>query len=263
MNVGIDEFRAYILLRNSALSSEDKKRLIVESSGSLDYYRDVVSNLKLLGSKFFQEVHAGKVAGGRTKTYEANAQETMGGDFVPEDAALQAEDRNEEGLIEQLANEGDEDAALILEYEQSMLDAIQDDADLALSTTTYAEATKRLSDRFKNRGFWPSSGTKGKSRGKGWEKGKKGYSGNRNPGNRKTLQQGIIGSSCRLCGRRGHWKAECPDRGRSSETNTATAPTLVTLEEGIDALPLEFLELPEEPIAPAPVLSSFSCFLAL
>ena len=95
MKVGIDEFRAYILLRNSALSSEDKKRLIVESPGSLEY-RDVVSNLKLLGSKFFQEAHAGKVTGGRTKTYEANAfmaQDTMGGDnYMPEDAAFQAED---------------------------------------------------------------------------------------------------------------------------------------------------------------------------
>ncbi|CAK9112699.1 unnamed protein product, partial [Durusdinium trenchii] len=129
----------------------------------------------------------------------------MGGDAMPEDAAFQAEDWNEEELIEQWANEGDEDAALVMEYEQSMLDAIQDDADLALSSTTYAEARKRLADRVKNRGFWPSSGAKGKSRGKGWEKGKR--------------------------------------------ANTAMAPTLVTLEEGIDALPLEFLELPEEPIA--------------
>ena len=48
MKVGMDEFRAYILLRNSALSSEDKKRLIVESQGSLEY-REVVSTLKLLG----------------------------------------------------------------------------------------------------------------------------------------------------------------------------------------------------------------------
>ena len=92
---------------------------------------------------------------------------------MPEDAAFQAEDWNEEELIEQWANEGDEDAALVMEYEQSMLDAIQDDADLALSSTTYAEARKRLADRVKNRGFWPSSGAKGKSRGKGWEKGKR------------------------------------------------------------------------------------------
>lgn len=128
-----NEFRAYILLRNSALSAEDKKRLIVESSGSLNY-RDVVSNLKLLGSKFFQEVRAGKVTGGRTKTYEANAflaHDTMGGDSVQEDAVFQAEVWTEEDMLEQLANEGDEDAALILDYEQSMLDAILGDADLA------------------------------------------------------------------------------------------------------------------------------------
>ena len=253
MKVAMDEFRAYILLRNSALSAEDKKRLIVESAGSLDY-KTVVTNLKLLGSKSFQEVHAGKASSARSKTYEANAfvSHDAGSTELPsEDSAFHADDWNEEEWIEQLANDGDEDAALILDYEQSMLDTIQEDADLALSHTTYAEARKRLSDRFKNRGFWSSGPPKGKARGKGGEKGKKGFGGFRNSGNRKTLQQRILESTCRICGRKGHWKAECPERGRSSETGQttlATAPTLVTLEDGVDALPLEFMSLPEEPI---------------
>eukprot|EP00913_Durusdinium_trenchii_P034877 g32625.t1 len=270
MKVAMDEFRAYILLRNSALSAEDKKRLIVESAGSLDY-KTVVTNLKLLGSKFFQEVHAGKASSARSKTYEANAfvSHDAGSTELPsEDSAFHADDWNEEEWIEQLANDGDEDAALILDYEQPMLDTIQEDADLALSHTTYAEARKRLSDRFKNRGFWLSGPAKGKARGKGGEKGKKGFGGFRNSGNRKTLQQRILESTCRICGRKGHWKAECPERGRSSEagqTTLATAPTLVTLEDGVDALPLEFMSLPEEPIEPSRdsslTLSSFAfCF---
>ena len=70
MKVGIEEFRAYILLRNSSMGPEDKKRLIVESQGSLDY-RSVVTNLKLLGSRFFHEVHTGKPNTTRTKTYNS------------------------------------------------------------------------------------------------------------------------------------------------------------------------------------------------
>ena len=41
----------YILLRNSALSSDYKKHLIVESQGSLGY-KEAVANLKLLESLF-------------------------------------------------------------------------------------------------------------------------------------------------------------------------------------------------------------------
>ena len=72
MKIGMEEFRAYILLRNSALNAEDKKRLSVASQSSLEY-RDVVANLKLLGSRFFHEVHAGKQHNPRTKTYDTTA----------------------------------------------------------------------------------------------------------------------------------------------------------------------------------------------
>lgn len=52
-------------------------------------------------------------------------------------------------------------------------------------------------------------------------------------------------SSCRICGRKGHWKAECPQRGSQSVPSTAVAPTLVTVNDEQDALPLEFMDLPE------------------
>ena len=69
MKVGIEEFRAYILLRNSSMGSEDKKCLIFVFEGSLDY-RSAVTNLKLLGSRFFHEVHTGKPNTTGTKTYD-------------------------------------------------------------------------------------------------------------------------------------------------------------------------------------------------
>ena len=248
MKVGMDEFRAYILLRNSALSSGDKKRLIVESQGSLEY-REVVSNLKLLGSRFFHEVHSsGKQNNPRTKTYEANAfiaQEADGHDQAPDEPTYNLDDWTEEEWIESLANDGDEDAAMIMEYESTMLDAVQDNEDLALTQSSYMDARRRLSERFKSRGFWPTSQNKGKGKGKGGEKGKRSPYSSKFSGNRKSLQQRIMESSCRICGRKGHWKAECPQRGSQSVPSTAVAPTLVTVNDEQDALPLEFMDLPE------------------
>eukprot|EP00435_Cladocopium_sp_Y103_P057800 s570_g20.t1 len=55
MGVGISEVRAYVLLRNSGLGSEDKKEMIVDAQGNLEY-KNIVSALKLLGSKFFHEM---------------------------------------------------------------------------------------------------------------------------------------------------------------------------------------------------------------
>ena len=72
MGATLNEMRAYILLRNSGLSADDKKRIIVESKGELEHDK-VTSALQLLGSRFFGEVQASGVrAPGRTKTYDVN-----------------------------------------------------------------------------------------------------------------------------------------------------------------------------------------------
>eukprot|EP00435_Cladocopium_sp_Y103_P068844 s785_g32.t1 len=55
MGATLTEMRAYILLRNSGLSSEDKKKIIIDANGEL-LYDKVTSALQLLGSKFFGEV---------------------------------------------------------------------------------------------------------------------------------------------------------------------------------------------------------------
>ena len=122
---------------------------------------------------------------------------------------------------------------MIMEYESTMLES------------SYMDARRRLSERFKSRGFWPTSENKGKGEGKGGDKGKRSPYTSKYAGNRKSLQQQIMESSCRICGRKGHWKAECPQRGSQSTPSTAVAPTLVTVNDELDALPLEFLDLPE------------------
>lgn len=76
----------------------------------------------------------------------------------------------------------------------------------------------------------------------------------------KSLQQRIMNSHCRLCGQRGRWRAECPLRQQGATStpaataNEATTPAgaftgLVEIAEmeGGDYLPMEFLNLREEP----------------
>ena len=68
LHVTLEELRAYCLLRNSGLLMEEKKKVIMDSEGRLEYDK-VVSSLKLLGSKFFSELQNAKTST-RTKTYE-------------------------------------------------------------------------------------------------------------------------------------------------------------------------------------------------
>ena len=50
-----EELRAYVLVRQSLLSSEDKKRIVIEHQGALSYDK-VKASIRLLGSKFFGEL---------------------------------------------------------------------------------------------------------------------------------------------------------------------------------------------------------------
>ena len=251
------------MLRGSSLSSVDKKRVLVEADvhdgGTLTMSR-VSQAIQMLGAGFFHDLLGQKRTKG--KTYDATALKVL--DDAPasaaDDTAYTIEEFTEEDYVEQMLHDGDEDAALVAEYESSAVEALQEDPDLALAHSTYLEARHRLSERFKNRGFWPNS-SRPKGTSKGWEKGKsKSYGGGyKGAGNRRSLQQRIMESSCRLCGKRGNWKAECPDRARSTTTaapSSAAAPTLVIAEEQVDALPLEFLNLPEASVGTLDVPSS-------
>eukprot|EP00435_Cladocopium_sp_Y103_P014845 s1096_g3.t1 len=63
--VGLKEIRAYILLRQSILSPDDRKRVIMENDGQLTY-EGARKHIRLLGSKFFQDLQGG--SGGRPTT---------------------------------------------------------------------------------------------------------------------------------------------------------------------------------------------------
>ena len=170
------------------------------------------------------------------------------------------EERTEDDFTEALAHGCDDDAVYVMDFEAVAADVIQSDEELASAYTTYVDARRKLSEKFRSRGFWPvGKGKKGSSKGKlksksSWSSGK------------KSLQQRILDSHCRLCGRKGHWKSECPQRSQSSSSTPGTAT--VTLSLGAtpaandDAMPMEFMELPEiteEPIQGSPNMSHGSC----
>ena len=226
--VSLEEVQAYVTLRGSRLSPEDKKRVPVESGaergGALEMPK-VTAAVRMLGSQFFQEYTSGKREKG-LKTYDHTTLVMDSGDEGESTFWSQEEPWDEETL-ESLAAE-DEDAALVLQFEGAVMESIQEDTDLAVYYTSYIEARRRLNEKAKSRGFWPVSkgskggnnqkGSKGKSKGRGF----------------RSLAQRIAESNCRLCGKVGHWKAECPSRKQGSDVSQAgVVPTTALVEVGI------------------------------
>ena len=245
----LTELQAYIVLRGSLLSQDDKKRVILESdastSGDLEVDK-VCQSIRMLGSGFFHDMVGTKRNKG--KIYDATALTMDDAEEPDSDQVFNAEEC-EEDLIDALAQEGDEDAAFVNDFEAAVTDAAQEDPELASALNAYTDARRRLSERFKNRGFWPTNPSKGKGKGKGFKgRGKSSYK-----GSRKSLQQRISESTCRICHEVGHWKAECPKRNRSAPSGTASTPSTAATMTAVsvettghpdDFLPLEFTNLP-------------------
>ena len=146
MGITIEEMRAYILVRNSNLPTEDRKKIIVDSKGNL-VYKDVLSTLKLLGSKFFNEVQGTSKSLGK-KTYDINFvdEEIPDTSFDQSEAIFYTQDINEEQAFEWLAAEGDEDALVMSQFEDLIIDCIQGDSEAAACLNAYTEARQKLID---------------------------------------------------------------------------------------------------------------------
>ena len=83
----LQEVQAYVLLRQSLLSPDDKKKILLEHEGELKY-KPVVKSFRLLGSKFFNELQGGKQPT-KTKVFDAHFTEhgsSESTDPVPERA---------------------------------------------------------------------------------------------------------------------------------------------------------------------------------
>eukprot|EP00435_Cladocopium_sp_Y103_P050906 s125_g15.t1 len=250
----LEDLQAYVTLRGAILSSEDKKRVILDSDNSLEGKLTIVKvqeSIRMLGTSFFQEMTGVNKKTIKAKVYDQSALLTEDADHsgeVDDSAHVTGhEDVAEEEFFEHLAHEGDEDAVFVADFEAVATDLVQSDEDLSAALSTYIDARRKLSEKYRARGFWPVS----MSSGKGKSKGSKGKAKGRFSGyNRKSLQQRILESNCRICGRKGHWKSECPNRGQSAQgSNSQAAPVTLSMSvdpaTASDAISAEFLNLPE------------------
>ena len=196
----LTDVRAYVLLRNSIPSAEDKKRLIVDAKGDLKY-EQVAQAIRMLGAKFFMDVQ-GQQGGHKTKTYDVNhvqeaEEEYQYGEDANFSRSAEASDLTDM-MLDQFLNEGDGDALVVQQFEDALIESVQSDGEMSTFMNTYLEARRRLTEKTRSRGFWPV-------RGKG--SGKKGKGKPSFQRHRKPLALRIAESDCRLCGQRGHWKA--------------------------------------------------------
>eukprot|EP00435_Cladocopium_sp_Y103_P021824 s3570_g5.t1 len=244
----LEDLQAYITLRGAQLSSDDKKRIILDSDQSLEgklTVNRVQEAVRMLGTSFFHDMTGAGRKQNKSKVYDSLTMvaDDHDGHGETEDQAHSVHDEwHEDDILEALLAEGDEDAVFITDYEAACNDLVQSDEDLSAAFSTYVEARRKLNEKFRSRGFWPLGKGKGRST-KGKSKGKFNWS------SRKTLQQRILDSNCRICGKRGHWRNECPNRpqGASSTPSTAAVTLSVAMpaSEGDLSMPDEFLLLPE------------------
>eukprot|EP00435_Cladocopium_sp_Y103_P060979 s1182_g22.t1 len=232
-SVKMEEIRAYVLLRQSGLTAEDRKKVIIDAGGKLEY-ESAKRSIRLLGSRFFQDLQTGgRGTSSRLKTYDLNYAEEA--EEVHHTWAAEPE-MDEDAIHQLLLEEHDEDAHFVQDFEEQILLTCQDSQELAACFNTYQEARDRLRDKARSRGFWPIRGSqsKGKGRSGGGKKGKSfggyGSMGSSMGQRRRSLAERIANSACRKCGQTGHWRRECPlnvDKDKEKTNFTGLAETLI------------------------------------
>ncbi|CAE7755970.1 unnamed protein product, partial [Symbiodinium microadriaticum] len=198
--VSFEEVRAYILLRQSSLTAEDRKRIVVELDGKLSY-KKVCASVRLLGSRFFADLQ-GQRGTLKTKTYDANMVEDAQTE-EPErafqaSAPLPAEEPEWEldsEYVEAMVAVEDQDALAIQAFEEELEGFFQETPELQEALVSYLEARSRLLAKRKARGFWPIQGSKGSKGNKGFKGKGKGKSA------KEQLLQRIAKSHCRAAKR--------------------------------------------------------------
>ena len=156
---GFEDIRSFILLRNSGLAAEGRKRIVMECEGNLTYEK-VCRSIKILGSKVFNDLQGSKT--NRTKTYDIHFTENDVNEDEPyTDKAFTAsssgptpnawEDIEQDtDFIEAMAANEDADALTIQNFEESSKDSCRALMD---AMTSYHEARQRLLQENKSRGL--------------------------------------------------------------------------------------------------------------
>ena len=200
----VRDFRAFIMLRQSALSVEDKKKVVSMVGDTLSPEK-VEGAMRQLSTRILMGQSDGK-----KKVYPLNHVE----DETEEAMVVQeTEVYDEEATIQWLAEQGDEEALVVQDFEDQLIEVCQENNDLSMCFNSYTEARAKIRDKLRHRGFWPPRAGKGKMKG--------GKTGGRFESSfrRKNLSLAdrIANSSCRRCGQKGHWKQECPLRSQDKE----------------------------------------------
>lgn len=230
--VDLTDMKAFILLRQSALTPEDKKKVITMTSGELEASKIEAAMRSL----------ATRVLGGqqeqKKKIYPVNHV-----DDEPEEVHFTWEEEpwDEETAFQAMSEMGDEDAQVVQDFEDQLLDICQESPELSLCFSAYSDARARLREKTRSRGFWPTKGGKGK--------GKKGGKGGGKRRSSMTLADRIATSTCRVCGKMGHWKWECPRRASGSNQNpsSADANVVMQVEHAEDGDEI-YMDLPKETV---------------
>lgn len=129
-DIKLEDLQAYITLRGSGLSGEDKKRVAIDSESSEDgklTMKRVAAAIRMLGAGFFQEVTSGRKTG-KLKTYDAAMMMTESPEIDESPNTLHAETADEihdDDWVDTLFQEGDEDAILITDFENAAADVLQ------------------------------------------------------------------------------------------------------------------------------------------
>ena len=148
------------------MSAEEKKRALIDADvadgGQLTVKR-VGAAIRMLRAGFFQEMTSGRRVNKLT-TYDQSvllAEEVEYHDDEITAAMMADTGEDEDQMVESLANDGDEDAVLVMDFEAAASEALQMDTEPAAAYTAYADARRRLSEKVRHRGFWPIAGRLG------------------------------------------------------------------------------------------------------
>lgn len=131
--MSLEDLQAYIMLRGSLLTSDEKKKVILDSEvdGKLTVKR-VTHAIRTLGASFFMDM--------TNHDQTALHTETAGDTDEIEPICNAQDELTEEEFIEQLMEQGDSDALLVGDFELAAQDTIQEDQSLAIALTSYQQA---------------------------------------------------------------------------------------------------------------------------
>ena len=211
-NVTVKQCHAFLLLRQSALTAEDRKRVLTMTGGDMDTLKIEKAMRTLATSVLNSGEPKKKIYPTNFVEPETSAQGSTEGDGTSASifVANHDDEENEFEIVEDFAQQGDADALHMLNFEKDLTDLFQEVPDLHSALVSYQEARTKIMEKKKSRGFWP--GNSFKSKGKGFGS----FKGGRKGGGKGNLLARIARTHCKLCGEKGHWRAECPNKDKNT-----------------------------------------------